>query len=117
MENSSGIYLGASTHCDLVRPGMALYGANPTPGRDNPMRPVVELKGRIVQVRNVPRGQTVGYGAKWTAKRAARIAVVAVGYADGYPRAASATDGGTSGGEAIVGGKRCRLAGRISMDL
>jgi alanine racemase len=116
MANSSGIYLGAATHCDLVRPGVALYGANPTPGRDNPMQPVVELKGRIVQVRNVPRGQTVGYGAKWTAKRAARIAIVAVGYADGYLRAASAPDG-AAGGMAIIGGKRCRVAGLISMDL
>jgi len=116
MANSSGIFLGASTHCDLVRPGVALYGANPIPGRENPMRPVVELKGRIIQVRNVPRGQTVGYRAKWTAKRAARIAIVAVGYADGYMRAASAADGDT-GGVVIIGGNRCRLAGLISMDL
>jgi alanine racemase len=116
MANSSGIFLGAVTYCDIVRPGAALYGVNPTPGRENPMRPVVELKGRIVQVRNVPRGQNVGYGATWTAKRASRIAVVAIGYADGYLRAASSTDRG-GGGQVIIGGKRCPLAGRISMDL
>jgi alanine racemase len=116
MANSSGIYLGAVTHCDLARPGVALYGSNPTPGRENPMRPVIELKGRILQVRNLARGQTVGYGAKWTAKRACRIAIVAVGYADGYLRSASSVDG-TSGGQAIVGGQRCPVAGRISMDL
>src|SRR5262249_7869902 len=51
LASSSGIFLGGTVHCDLVRPGAALYGVNPTPGRANPMRPVVELKGRIIQVR------------------------------------------------------------------
>jgi alanine racemase len=64
----------------------------------------------------VAKGDRVGYGAAWTAKRSSRVAVVAVGYADGYPRAASAADG-APGGQAIVAGKRCPLAGRISMDL
>ena len=99
-----------------MRPGAALYGVNPTPGRPNPMRAVVEFAGRILQVRNVAEGQTVGYGATWTAKRASRVVVVALGYADGVPRAASGTDNG-AGGVAIVGGKRCPVAGRISMDL
>ena len=116
LANSSGIFLGATAHCDLVRPGVALYGVNPTPGQSNPMRPVIELQARIVQVRTVPRGETVGYDATWTAKRATRIAVVAVGYADGYLRAASASDE-TPGADAIVAGKRCPLAGRVSMDL
>ena len=92
LANSSGIFLGDAAHCDMVRPGVALYGVNPTPGQSNPMRPVIELQAHIVQVRNVPRGETVGYDAAWTAKRATRIAVVAVGYADGYLRAASASD-------------------------
>ena len=52
LANSSGIFLGGTVHCDLVRPGAALYGVNPTPGKRNPMRPVVELKGRILQVRS-----------------------------------------------------------------
>ena len=69
-----------------------------------------------VQVRTVPKGETVGYNATWTAKHATRIAVVAVGYADGYPRAASATDA-APGADAIVGGTRCPIAGRVSMDL
>ena len=67
LANSAGIFLGASAHCDLVRPGIALYGANPTPGQGNPMTPVVELKGRITLTRNVPKGATIGYGAAWTA--------------------------------------------------
>ena len=116
LANSSGIFLGNAAHCDMVRPGVALYGVNPTPGRSNPMRPVIELQARIVQVRTVPRGETVGYDAAWTAKRATRLAVVAVGYADGYLRAASASDE-APGADAIVAGKRCPLAGRVSMDL
>ena len=80
------------------------------------MLPVVGLQARIIQVRPVAKGETVGYGGVWTAKRAARIAIAAVGYADGYPRAAGSADD-TAGGEAIVAGKRCPIAGRISMDL
>jgi alanine racemase len=116
LANSSGIFLGPDAHHDLVRPGVALYGGNPTPSHANPMRPVVELKGRIVQVRAVPAGQTVGYGATWTAQRTTTIAVVAVGYADGFLRAASARDN-KIGAEVIVNGHRCHLAGLVSMDL
>jgi alanine racemase len=116
LANSSGIFLGSAAHCDMVRPGAAIYGVNPTPGRRNPMRPVVDLQARVVQVRTVPKGETVGYNATWTAKHTTRIAVVAVGYADGYPRAASATDA-APGANAIVGGTRCPIAGRVSMDL
>ena len=100
----------------MVRPGVALYGANPTPEADNPMLPVVNLKARIVQIRNVERGETVGYGATWTARRPTRLAVVAAGYADGYFRAAGGVDGVRSA-EAVVAGQRCPVAGRISMDL
>jgi alanine racemase len=116
LANSSGIFLGPDAHHDLVRPGVALYGANPTPLHLNPMRPVVDLAGRIVQVRTVPPGETVGYLAAWTAMREARIAIVSVGYADGLVRAASARDG-KPGAEAIVNDRRCPLAGMISMDL
>lgn len=116
LANSSGIFLGSGAHCDVVRPGAALFGVNPTPGRSNPMRPVVELHAHVVQVRTVPKGETIGYNALWTAKHATRVAVVAVGYADGYPRAASATDA-APGADAIVAGTRCPLAGRVYMDL
>jgi alanine racemase len=116
LANSSGIFLGNAAHCDMVRPGVALYGVNPTPGKSNPMRPVIELQARILQVRGVTRGETIGYDAQWTAKRATRVAVVAVGYADGFMRAASSTDE-TPGGSVIVAGQRCPIAGRISMDL
>src|SRR5712692_5931587 len=69
LANSSGIFLGGTIFCDLVRPGVALYGANPTPEKKNPMRPVVELKGRIIQVRPVNKGESVGYGATFGAAR------------------------------------------------
>jgi alanine racemase len=116
LANSSGIYLGDPALYDLVRPGAALYGVNPTPARTNPMKGVVELTGRILQVRLVAKDETVGYGATWTAKRASRIVVVALGYADGLMRGASANDG-RPGGMAVVAGKPCPIAGRISMDL
>ena len=116
LANSSGIFLGPQFHFDLTRPGAALYGVNPTPESDNPMLPVVDLKARIVQIRDIARGDTVGYSATWTARRPTRIAVVAAGYADGYFRAAGSSDG-TRGAEVIVAGKRCPVAGRISMDL
>lgn len=116
LANSSGIFLGSSAHCDLVRPGVALYGVNPTPGRSNPMRPVIDLRARIVQVRNILKGETVGYSAAWTANRPTRIAVVAVGYADGFLRAAGSSDN-ASGAQAIIDGRLCPLAGRVSMDL
>ena len=116
LANSSGIFLGDRTYFDLARPGAALYGINPTPGRPNPMKSVVELSGRVVQIRAVARDQTIGYGATWTARRNSRIAVVALGYANGLLRAGSTSDE-HSGGAAIVAGKRCPIVGRISMDL
>jgi alanine racemase len=115
LANSSGIFLGDPAHGDLARPGAALYGINPTPGRPNPMHRVVELTGLILQIRNVERGGSVGYGATWIAKRASRVAVVALGYAEGLMRAASIDR--KRMGTAVIGNKRCPFAGRISMDL
>jgi alanine racemase len=116
LANSSGIFLGPHFQFELVRPGAALYGINPTPEADNPMRPVVDLKARIVQLRTIEKGDTVGYGATWTARRPTRLAIVAAGYADGYFRAGGSNDG-TRGAEVVVAGKRCPIAGRVSMDL
>jgi alanine racemase len=114
LANSSGIFAGPKAHYDLVRPGAALYGVNPTPGVRNPMLPVIELRARIVQVRNLVAGETIAYSAGWTARRPTRLAVVSVGYADGYPRSGSGSDNTL---QAIVGGKLCPLTGRASMDL
>ena len=112
LANSSGIFLDPSAYCDMVRPGAALYGINPTPGKPNPMKPVVTLQARVLQVRSVPKNAVVGYGATWTSIRNSRIAVIAVGYADGFLRAASETQR-----DVFVAGQRCPIVGRVSMDL
>jgi alanine racemase len=116
LANSAGIFLGGTAHCDLVRPGIALFGGNPIPARKNVMRPVIELKGRITQVRQIKKGDTVGYGASFTAARPMRLAIVAAGYADGYFRAAAAAKS-KAPAEVIIARKHCPLVGRISMDL
>jgi alanine racemase len=108
---SSGVFLGPDFHFDFVRPGAALYGVNPRPGSANPMRQIVKLKGRIVQVREVDRGQTVGYGASHVMEAAGHLATVSVGYADGLPRSMSQRGSGR------IGGRRVPLLGRVSMDL
>jgi alanine racemase len=114
--NSSGIFLSPSAHLDLVRPGAAMYGVNPTPGKHNPMKSVVDLKVRIAQIRTIAAGETVGYDATWTARRPSRIATVTMGYADGFMRSVSGSDN-KRGGTLIVAGKHCPVIGRISMDL
>ena len=111
LANSSGLFLGAGFRSDLGRPGAALYGVNPTPGQPNPMRPVATLQARILQVRDVPVGGTVGYNGQWTATRASRIAVVSVGYADGFLRSLSNRAAAGFDGRAVP------LVGRVSMDL
>jgi alanine racemase len=116
LSNSSGVFLGAQFQFDLVRPGAALYGINPTPEADNPMQPVVDLKARILHIRTVEKGEPVGYGGTWTARRPTKLAIVSAGYADGYFRAGGSSDG-TRGAEVVVSGRRCPIAGRISMDL
>jgi alanine racemase len=114
LANSSGIFVGPKAHCHLVRPGAALYGINPTPGVGNPMLPVIKLRARIVQVRNLVRGETIAYNTGWSAKRTTRLALVSVGSADGYPRSGEASNNRL---QAVVGGQRCRIVGRASMDL
>jgi alanine racemase len=113
--NSSGVFLPEKPHFDLVRPGYALYGGNPTPGAANPMRPVARLAARIVSVRNLAAGETVGYDGVWKAPRPSRVATLGAGYADGLPVAATAAPGKPAG-EAVVGGMRCPFVGRVSMD-
>lgn len=108
---SSGIFLGPAYAFDLVRPGAALYGLNPTPGIPNPMVQVVRLQGKIVQVRDVDSPMTVGYGATHRIARRGRIATVAVGYADGYFRALG------NRGHGVIEGVEVPLVGRVSMDL
>lgn len=116
LANSSGLYLEQLPPLDLARPGYALYGGNPVPGAANPMRAVVRLDAPILQLRDIGPGQSVGYNAQWTARRASRIATIGVGYGDGYPRSAGGTDA-RPGAQALLRGVRVPLAGRVSMDL
>jgi alanine racemase len=111
--DSSGIFLGSKAHFDLVRAGSALYGINPTPGAVNPMLPVIELKARIVQVRELTPSNT---GAKngSGAKRRKRLALVSLGHADGYPRPAGASAAPL---QVAIGGQRCPVAAAPSIDL
>ncbi|WP_193370824.1 alanine racemase [Pelagibius marinus] len=109
--NSSGIFLGRDYHFDLGRPGVALYGVNPTPEAPSPVQPVVQLRAKILQVRQIDAPQSVGYGATHRATGPARIATVAAGYADGYLRSIS------NRGHAWVAGHQVPVVGRVSMDL
>jgi alanine racemase len=111
LANSSGIFLGADYWSDLVRPGAAIYGVAPVPGQANPMRGVLRLDGKILQVREIDRGSTVGYGATHRAVGRERIATVGVGYADGFMRSLS------NRGSGYMGARKVPLVGRVSMDL
>jgi alanine racemase len=109
--NSSGIFLGEDFASDLARPGAALYGVNPTPGRPNPVRPVARLRARIMQLRAVGTGDGVGYDHQWVASRPSRIATLPIGYADGYHRVLG------NQAEVSLDGRLCPVVGRVSMDL
>ena len=111
LANSSGTFLGNDYHFNLTRPGASLYGLNPTPYQENPMKNIVTLYGKILQVQQVDRNQTVGYGATHTFTKPGRIATVGVGYADGYMR----SSGGIS--KARLGKISVPIIGRVSMDL
>ncbi len=114
LSNSSGLFLNdhfnEDTGFDLARPGSALYGINPIPGSANPMNPVVRLQLPIMQIKTIPSGDSVGYGASFIAARETRIAIVFGGYADGLLRALS------SSGFAYFEGQKVPLIGRVSMD-
>jgi alanine racemase len=108
---SSGIFHGADFHFDTVRPGAALYGVNPVPSSPNRMRPVVKLSAKIIQIRKIDRGESVGYGAAHVMDEPGFLATAAIGYADGWPRSLSHRGCGW------LAGKRAPLLGRVSMDL
>jgi len=109
--NSAALLSGQRFASDLARPGVTLYGANPFVGRASPVEPVVTVRGRILQIREIEAGTSVGYDATFVARRRTRLAVVGVGYADGYLRSLS------NRGIAAVAGQRVPVAGRVSMDL
>lgn len=102
------------TGSNWVRPGLALFGASPVPGksaRDLDLRPAMSFESRLISVKTIKRGMTVGYGAEWRAARETVVGVAAVGYGDGYPRQLP------SGTPVLVNGRRVALIGRVSMDM
>ena len=122
LANSGGVFLGDDYHFDLTRPGIAAYGCEAVQGMANPMRPVVTAEARVIQVRTVKAGETVGYGRALQLKRDSRLAIVPAGYADGYMR--SQSSGGVplrqvvpQGGQGFIAGSKVPVAGRITMDL
>ncbi len=116
LANSGGTFLGPAYHYDLVRPGIALYGGRALEGKPNPMQWVVRFQARILQVRTVGVGETVGYGATFLTERPSRIATVACGYADGFLRALSGPSG-KPGPVGFIGEHAVPVVGRVSMDL
>ncbi|MEA3004692.1 MAG: alanine racemase [Sphingomonadales bacterium] len=111
LANSAGICLGPDHVFDLTRPGLALYGGTPRREAQGHIRQVVHVEAQIVQRRRVEAGGTIGYNATFTAARPTEIAILNIGYADGYLRAFS------NAGRALAGGAALPVVGRVSMDL
>jgi len=116
LANSAGIISAPDTHFDMVRPGIALYGANPVAGNSTRLNCVITLEAAILQVRNVAQGQSVGYGATFVTQRASKIATLGLGYGDGYFRKLSASNSDTKA-HVIIGGHLAPVIGRVSMDM
>lgn len=114
--NSAGMMTARENHFQMVRPGIALYGGRAVSGRRNPMSRVVTLEAPILMVRDARTGETVGYGASYTLSRDSRLAVLGIGYADGFFRSLSGTNT-HQGGKVAIRGKVVPVIGRVSMDL
>ena len=110
LANSAGVFLGEAYRFDIVRPGIALYGGAPIPGRPNPMKPVATVEAPVAQIRTVPAGAGIGYGFSRHATGQMRLATIPVGYADGWHRSLG------NKGAAWFGGHELPFAGRVSMD-
>ncbi len=109
---SAGILGFAQHHFDIVRAGLMLYGSSPLPTAQPFLRPVMTLKSRITLLRDLPPGRSVSYGRTFVTARSTRVATISAGYGDGYPRSISNRDG-----TVLIGGRRCPLLGRVTMDL
>lgn len=109
--NSAALISRPETRGDWVRPGIMLYGDDPLGGHQLALRPAMTLRARVIAVRTIPAGESVGYNQRWTSTRPSRIATVGIGYGDGYPRHAR---GGTP---VLLNGSLVPLVGQVSMDL
>jgi alanine racemase len=111
--NSGGVFFQVESHLDMVRPGISIYGIDPTckPSPDRPLKPVMKWVAPLIAIKEVEAGARVGYGQTWTVSKPTRLGLVPIGYADGYPRLLS------NRGTMMVGGQPAPVAGRVSMDL
>jgi alanine racemase len=109
--NSAGVLVRPEHRLDLVRPGLILYGVSPLAEFSGEIEPVLSWKSRVVLLRELPAGAGVSYGRSFIAAKALRVALVGVGYADGFPRQASGRGAGV-----LVRGVRCAVLGRVTMD-
>lgn len=116
LANSAGVMANKANHFQLVRPGIALYGGRAINGRKNPLTQVVNLEVPILQVRDGKTGETVGYGAEFTLQRDSRIAIISLGYADGFLRSASSSNA-HQGARLAINGHLVPVLGKVSMDL
>ena len=116
LANSAGMMASKDYHYHLVRPGIAMYGGRAINGRPNPMAPVISMHVPILQIKDARIGETVGYGAAHRLRRDTRIAIMALGYADGYFRSLSGI-GGQVGGRVAINGTVVPVLGRVSMDM
>ena len=110
-QNSAGILAYQRDGCNVVRPGLMLYGSSPLPDFQAPLRPVMTLKTRVSLVRDLPAGCGISYGRTFVTPGTMRVGTLAAGYADGYPRHLS-----NAGAEVLVRGRRCPVLGRVTMD-
>lgn len=114
LANSGAVLNWPQSHADWVRPGLMLYGVSPMAelyGADHQLQPVMTLCSSVIAVRDVSAGDAVGYGGSWIAAHNTRLAVVAMGYGDGYPRGAG------NNADVLINGKRHPIVGRVSMDM
>lgn len=111
LAKSGVVFLGSEFHYDMIRPGIALHGINPTNQTANPLTPTMQLWGKIYQVQDVVVGQTIGYSQTFVAASARRVATLTVGYADGYPW------GLANKGHVDIAGFKAPIVGRVSMDV
>jgi len=111
--NSAGTLRFPEGHFNMVRPGISLYGISPSSSMKNKdrLKPVMSLKTKVMEIKDIEVGETVSYGETYVAKKRSTIAVLPVGYADGYRRELS------NAGEAVIRGKRAKVAGRVCMDM
>jgi len=114
--NSAGLMTGREHHFQMVRPGIALYGGRAVVGRKNPMAQVSTLEVPILQVKEAKTGETVGYGATQTLARDSRLAIIGIGYADGFLRSLGSSNA-RGGAKVAIGGRVVPVVGKISMDM